>query len=226
MSTVHFLGFGAGYYPAFGPTAAWFREGTRLYMMDCGTSAFERLVRAGALDGCTGVTVFLSHVHADHVGSLGILLDYCYDMLGIVPLLVHPDAGVNELLRRMGVTPEAYRYAPQMQQADENGVVAEFFPVLHAPDISCFGYILRTADDCFCYTGDANAFPAQALEGLNAGRIDRVYQDTASHPSAHHCFLGRLQEAVPPELRGRVFCVHLDCDCREQIRAAGFRLPE
>lgn len=224
MSKVHFLGCGAGYYPQLGPTAAYFREGTSLYVLECGTSVFERLVQADAFRGVERVTVFLSHVHADHVGSLGILLDYCYDVLGIQPLLIHPQADVNELMRRMGVSPQAYHYAPCMCAADVDGVQAEFFSVRHAPDLSCYGYIITTADDCFSYSGDANDVPDAALAGLLAGRIRRHYQDTSAAVSDFHCGLSLLLERIPEALRNQVYCVHLNADLKDQILAAGFRL--
>lgn len=224
MSNVLFLGYGAGYYPQLGPTAAYFREGTGLYILECGTSVFERLVQAKAFDGVDQVTVFLSHVHADHVGSLGILLDYCYDILGIQPLLVHPEEDVRELLRRMGVSPQAYRQEPAVEEPDIHGVRTTFFEVQHAPDLHCYGYIVRTKDDCFSYSGDANDVPQVVLEGLQNGSIQRHYQDTSAQPSAYHCGLQRILERIPASLRSQVYCVHLNCDITAQIREAGLGL--
>lgn len=222
MTQVRFLGYGAGYNPAFGPTCAFFREGAGLYLMDCGTSAFERLVRASAFDGAEQITVFLSHQHADHVGSLGIMLDYCKDILGIRPLLVHPDESVVMLMRHMGVSAESFTWLGENYAADGNGVSAVFYPVSHVDDMRCFGYWITTCDDSFYFSGDANDVPEAILDGLIHGGIQRIYQDTASHASAYHCHMEKIAKSIPQAYRSRVYCVHLDTDCADAVHALGF----
>jgi len=222
MAVLHFLGCGAGYCPTYGPNCAYFRAGKGLYLLDCGTSAFERLAERDAFSDVDCVTILLTHLHADHCGSLGILLDYCLDVLGIPTRLIHPEDTVLTLLRLQGVSPEAIHHAHRMGAPDENGVFVEFVPVEHAPDMRCYGLCIDAAGDRFYYSGDANRVPEAMRTALQEGRISRIYQDTASHPSAYHCFADVLAEDIPAEYRSKVFCMHLDSECRDKLTAMGF----
>ena len=224
MTDLVFLGCGAGYKPSLGPTAAYFITGRRLYILECGTSVFERLDRAGAFIGISSVTIFLSHLHADHTGSLGILLDYCKDILHIRPILAHPSRNIISFLDIIGASRESYTWYADYAEPDENGVHATFYPVTHALGMDCFGYLINIGKlDSFYYSGDANSIPEEVLTLLFNGSLNRIYQDTASASSQHHCPLEKLKILVPEEFRSRVYCVHLDTDCPDVFLEAGFR---
>ena len=227
MAEVIFLGRGAGYKPSLGPTAAYFREGTRLYLIDCGTSAFERLDRMGAFGGVCAITVFISHLHADHAGSLGILLEYCSDVLRIRPVLVHPGRSILAYLDITGTSRESYTWRADYKSADENGVRAVFYPVTHVPGMDCYGYLISTAtQDSFYFSGDAVDIPSEILSRLYDGSLDCVYQDTASTDSKSHCALEKLKALVPEAYRSHVYCVHLDTEEPDAFLEAGFRITE
>lgn len=226
MASVTFLGCGAGYNPVLGPNSAYFILGKTLYLLDCGTSVFERLAERGIFTGIDGVTVFLSHQHADHIGSLGILLDYCWDILGICPVLVHPVEGPVQLMRQMGVSPEAYTWSGgETFGPDRNRVSVQFIPVEHAPDIPSWAFLIDADGDRFYYSGDANDIPDAIVAQLAQGGISRVYQDTASKESAYHCGFSKLCRRIPQNCRERVYCMHLDAAHNPRaIREAGFLL--
>jgi len=226
MADVIFLGCGAGYHPTLGPNSAYFIQGKHLYLLDCGTSVFERLAERDLFRGIEEVTVFLSHQHADHIGSLGILLDYCWDILGICPKLVHPVEGPVKLMQQMGVSPEAYRWqGGENYGPDLNGVAVEFIPVEHAPDIPSWSFLIDAEGDRFYYSGDANDVPDRIIAQLEEGTISRVYQDTASKESAYHCGFAKLCRRIPAEYRQRVYCMHLDAGHDPAaILEAGFQL--
>lgn len=226
MARVCFLGYGAGYNPSLGPTCAFFRQADSLYLLDCGTSALERLVERDAFSGVKNLTVFISHLHADHIGSLGILLDYCWDMLGIKSVLVYPSEDITSLMSRMGVSAEAYRWDDgSLYQAGSNGVSVRFLPVQHAPDLPCYAFLVDAAGDRFYYSGDSNDISEEIVQKLINGEICRIYQDTASKESAYHCSVGRLCTRIPKEYRNRVYCMHLDAGCYPiSLRHLGFSL--
>ena len=224
MIDLIFLGCGAGYKPSLGPTSAYFRLGKRLYVIDCGTSAFERLERADAFRGINSVTVFLSHLHADHAGSLSIFLDYCKDILHITPFLIHPGKAVLQFLDLAGVSRETYIWREGYEKPDENGILAEFFPADHVPGMDCYGYLIAEGStDNFYFSGDAAGIPQKILERLFDGSLKRIYQDTASGNSKYHCPLEKLKTLAPEAYRSRVYCVHLDTDRTEIFMEAGFK---
>lgn len=211
MADVTFIGCGAGYNPALGPNSAYFIIDTNLYLLDCGTSTFERLVQTGVLAGMERITIFISHLHADHIGSLGILLDYCWDILGIRPVMVFPTNAIVQLMRGMGVSPGAFEWiGGKHYPTDGKHVSVRFLPVDHAPDIPCYAMLIDADGDRFYYSGDANDIPEDILVQLKSGTISRIYQDTASKDSAYHCPLTRLCEKIPAAYRQQVYCMHLD----------------
>ena len=226
MADLKFLGCGAGYNPVLGPNSAYFILNKTLYLLDCGTSVYERLAEKGILQKAEAVTIFLTHQHADHIGSLGILLDYCWDMLGLKPVLVHPVNGPVALMAQMGVSPDSFVWqSGDSYGPDANHVSVRFLPVDHAPDLPAFGLVMDADGDRFFYSGDANDVPAEAVDGLIAGRLGRVYQDTASKESAYHCSLQKLCQRIPLEHRHKVVCMHLDAaHDPAAILEAGFQL--
>jgi len=219
-----FLGRGAAFYPAYGNTNAFFTQGEDLYFLDFGESAFEKAVRLLDLKSYRRIYVLLTHLHADHAGSLASLCSYTHIVLGLTIYVVHPVDTVVQLLRLEGISKELYHYLPALPA--DCPVSAQPCPVQHAQDMQCFGYILRTADDAVYFSGDAAALPEQVRQQFLAGEIKRIYHDTASHASQAHCWYKRLEEAIPPDRRGDVFCMHLDGDYGEMLRQLGFRVVQ
>ena len=90
-----FLGRGAAFYPAFGNTNAFFTEGEALFFLDFGESAFEKAVRLLDLRKYRRVWVLITHLHADHAGSLASLCSYTHIVLGVTVRVVHPESTVQ-----------------------------------------------------------------------------------------------------------------------------------
>ena len=216
-----FLGRGAAFYPAFGNTNAFFTEGEDLFFLDFGESAFEKAVRLLDLRKYHRVWVLITHLHADHAGSLASLCSYTHIVLGVTVRVVHPESTVKQLLALEGIGGELYDYLPALPA--DCPVSAEPVPVRHAADMRCYGYVLRTRDDSLYFSGDAAELPEEVRELFLRGEIRRLYHDTAGHESQAHCWYRRLEAAVPPERRKDVHCMHLDGEYYEKtLKELGF----
>lgn len=215
-----FLGRGAAFYPAFGNTNAFFTEGEDLFFLDFGESAFEKAVRLLDLKKYRHIYVLLTHLHADHAGSLASLCSYTHLVLGLTIYVVHPEKTVEQLLSLEGIGHELYHYLPSLPA--DCPVSATPCPVQHADDMRCYGYILRTRDDAVYFSGDAAQLLDEVLQLFLRREIRRIYHDTASHESQAHCWYKRLEAAVPPGLRGEVYCMHLDGDYAQMLNDLGF----
>ena len=219
---LRFFGRGAAFYPAFGNTNAYFTEGEDLFFLDFGESTFEKAVRLLDLKSYRRIYVLLTHLHADHAGSLASLCSYTHIVLGLTIFVVHPVDTVIKLLRLEGIGDDLYHYMPALPA--DCPVSAQFVPVQHAADMQCFGYILRTANDSLYFSGDAARLPDEVRQQFLSGEIRRVYHDTASHESQAHCWYKRLEEDIPLERRGDVYCMHLDGDYADRLQELGFRV--
>lgn len=215
-----FFGRGAAFYPAFGNTNAFFTQDDDLFFLDFGESAFEKAVRMLDLTAYRAIYVLLTHLHADHAGSLASLCSYTHIMLDRTVYIVHPVETVKQMLRLQGICEDLYHYLPQLPE--DCPVRAEPCPVQHAQDMQCFGYILRTLDDSLYFSGDAAVLPENVRQLYLRGDIKRLYHDTASHDSKAHCWYKRLEKDIPPEMRKNVFCMHLDGDYEAELKSLGF----
>lgn len=220
MLKLHFLGRGAAFYPSFRNTNAFFEKGKDLFFLDFGESSFAQVVASLPLKDYENIYVLLTHLHADHSGSLASMTSYLYFVLHKKLIIVHPEETVCRLLALQGVGPECYQYLPRLPES--TGVQAVPVPVQHAKDIHAFGYLLTSEEETLYYSGDAAQLPPAVLEDFLSGKIARLYHDTASHPSSSHCYYERLVQAIPPQLRSRVSCMHLDCDMVDQLKQLGF----
>lgn len=224
---LHFFGCGSAFNPAMGNTSAWFESEGCLFLLDCGESVYELLMRGSDLREYRQVYVLLTHLHADHVGSLGSLISYNYCILGRKIWVIHPRSTVVELLRLMGIKDHFYDYSERLPE-NVRGISAEAVPVEHADNMDCFGYLLESEGERIYYSGDSARMPERIADMLTSGELDAVYHDTSLHdsPQPSHCYVGRLETAVPQEFRHKVFCMHLDGACREMLEEKGFRVVE
>lgn len=219
-----FLGRGSAFNPACGNTNAYFEIGGDLFFLDFGESAFSKAVKHLRLESRNRIVVLLTHLHADHAGSLASLISYSYCVLGKQVLLVHPVDTVVEMLRLQGIAASFYEYRPALPE--DYPVRAEALEVDHAPDMRCFGYFLYDQEHRIFYSGDTSRLHERVREALLAGELDRVYHDVASHESASHCYVQRILDAVPKPLLGRIHAMHLDSDCADGFRNMGLSVVE
>lgn len=224
---LNFLGKGAAFYPAYGNTGAYILNQKDLYLLDCGESAFHILHKKGIMDEVEQVYVLITHLHADHVGSLGSLISYFYCVRKKPVFIIHPEKTIVELLKLEGISETGYHYMERLP-GNAAGIRAEPVEVCHVPDMKCYGYLLTDHEGCIYYSGDASEIPADVLEAFKLGRISRIYQDTSTHNEEHptHCYYKVLEQLIPAGLRDRVFCMHLDGPFEPLLMDCGFRVIE
>ena len=223
-----FVGTGSAFNPVLENSNAFFTLGDRLYIIDCGETAFGKYWDLPALRNASEVTVVITHLHCDHVGSLGSLVSYCYLVLGKRIRIVHPLDTIVKLLDLMGIKRECYEYLERLP--DEPGEPVSFEPVQveHVDNMICYGYVISDGEDAVYYSGDATAVPSRVLEAFRAGSIRHIYQDTSLVSSEHptHGTLAYMEATFRKEERKRVSCIHLDTDYRNLLSEKGFALVE
>ncbi|MDR3172766.1 MAG: MBL fold metallo-hydrolase [Treponema sp.] len=221
---IRFLGIGSAFNPALGNTNGFFVQGDELYIIDCGESAFGKLWDLPELRAASRVTVAITHLHGDHVGSLASLVSYCYYMLGKPIRVFHPLDTVVRLLHLTGIERFTYEYLPRLSGET---VSFEAVEVVHVDNMTCFGYIVSVPGEKIYYSGDARYVPPPVIRSFFAGEIQRIYQDAALTEGDHatHGSLAYLERTFPPETYGRICCIHLDTDYRSLLKEKGFALP-
>lgn len=232
---LHFLGRGAAFNTREGNTAACVRADGQLLLLDCGETVFARLREGGLLEGVTRVLAAVSHLHADHCGSLGTLALYCrYVLHTRLEIIVPEDEAYVEQLRALlaivGCGGDDYTLTSDTAFAGAAGVSAlSCLPTRHAPGMRCFSFALKDNEGWVFYSADTCTADT-ALDFLAAHPDARaLYMDAtdADFPGNVHLSLARLEEAFPPALRKRVFLMHLNAPgCAEKGRALGFGIAD
>lgn len=220
-----FLGGGACFYPVLHNTSAYFVIENNLVLLDCGETVYERLLEKEDISRFDQIYVIVTHLHADHVGSLGSMLSYCSCILKKRIYVIHPQDKICKLLSMMGIADDFYYYKEQFSDEIE-GLHITPVQVQHAADMKCYGYEISYEDWHIYYSGDAAAIPEEVLEKFRAGEIRNIYQDTASKEGPHHMYVGRLEEAIEESERSRVTCMHLDGNYKEELLKKGFCVVE
>jgi ribonuclease BN (tRNA processing enzyme) len=221
---ITFLGIGAAFNPLMDNTNGFFVNGDDLYIIDCGETAFGKLWNHRDFKAASRITVAITHLHGDHVGSLASLISYSYYVLGKTIRVLHPLETVVRLLDLMGIERFCYEYIPQISG---EAVSFEAVEVKHADNMICFGYVITGPGEKIYYSGDARYVPAPVIRAFLDGEIKRIYQDASLNPGEHatHGSLAYIEKTFPPETYGRICCIHLDTDYRRLLREKGFALP-
>ncbi len=220
MLELRFLGRGAAFYPAFKNTNAFFEIGKDIFFLDFGETAFETVVKNLPLEQYEHIYVFLTHMHADHSGSLSSFVSYLACVLYKKPMIIHPETTVVQLLTIQGINPDYYQYASSL--SENTNITLEFIPVQHAVDMRSYGILLTYQAETIYFSGDSAKLPESVLKDFLNGTVSHIYHDTASHPSSFHCYYKNLADVIPSEQRHRVSCMHLDCDMETMLRRLGF----
>jgi len=213
-----FIGTGSAFNTKLGNISAYIKENGILLLIDCGELTFDRILKMNLLDNVSEVHIVVTHTHPDHIGSLGSLIFYCHFIKKIKPIFHSADDKFIELLEFMGITYEhCYLYNCSFDRFAEIKTLnlqLLFIPTKHVKEIDSFGILIlniNTRKNAY-YSGDSCEIPKQILYGLECGELHCLYQDTckADYHGNVHLSLRKLTELIPEELRGRVWCMHLD----------------
>lgn len=221
---LQFTGCGAAYYPRLGSNTAFFVRNDHLFMIDCGESTFQKMEARDEIRRCEKITVLITHLHADHIGSLGSFASYCSGVLKKKVTISAPDDTIVEILKLMGVPADRYYFTKESVLTFEDGLKIESVPVNHADDMQCRGFLIHEKEQVTYFSADACEIPEHILEQFKSGVIGTIYQDCTflTENSTSHCSLKRLCEVIPQELRDRVWCMHFGSDFMDKVTEAGF----
>ena len=71
-----FIGTGSAFNTELGNTSAYIKQDQTLFILDCGETAFTRMKQLNIFEDVKNVYIAITHMHPDHVGSLGSLVFY------------------------------------------------------------------------------------------------------------------------------------------------------
>ena len=232
---LHFLGRGAGF--ADEHTSAYFvTENQGFFLIDCPTSTFMK-VKHFDLSKYNNFYVIITHTHGDHVGGLGLWIQYCFFVLQKTVTILAPSKEVKDdietLLTIEGnetswydldlINPNAYSDI----DLDDPSVYIEPILTKHSPQLKgkCFGYYIEVCytesneNNFFIYTGDTSTLKPF---DKNLDYCSEIYVDASVYYGQTHL---KLEDVLPDLIRLtergiKVYLMHLDdVDAAQRIIA-------
>ncbi|GAB2513482.1 MBL fold metallo-hydrolase [Lysobacter humi (ex Lee et al. 2017)] len=189
------------------------RDGAPWLTIDCGG---EGLTAFLAQYGHAPRTLFVTHVHLDHVGGFErLFVDAYFDPArrgevvvyvpaALVPLLHQRVAAYPNVLAEGGANFwDAFRLIPVGDAFWHDGVRLEVFPVRHHWPDTAFGLRLEGS---MVWSGDTRPIPEMLARYAAAGEL--VAHDCALHGNPSHSGIDDLEREYPPELLARCVLYH------------------
>lgn len=232
-----FIGSGSAFNTKLGCTSAYVKKGNSLVLFDCGGDVFSRLKDKKILNANTkDIVVIITHLHPDHIGSLGDLIHYSYYILKKRLMVVTTESKLAFLLDLMGVENDFYElkvvvdcrtYKLSCGEVGCIGLVP--IAVNHCTTLKSSGYIIYIDKTTLYYSGDGYEIPKVVVDRFLNGEIKELYQDTCNliYKGNMHLSLDYLADIIPVKYRNRVFCMHLDksmIENKHKIRSLGFNI--
>lgn len=207
-----FFGRGSGF--ADDHTSAYFStENKEMVIIDCPASTFQKLKQID-LSNYESFYVLITHTHGDHIGGLGLFVQYAYFTLKKEVTIVAPstDVGydISDLLQIQGCERSWYKLINPSNFARTNWF-GKVIPTEHSPQLKgkCFGYQLNVSGTNIVYTGDTSTL-RPFLHHLKEGSV--LYVDTSVYYGMIHL---KLEDALDDFLKlnangVKVYLMHLD----------------
>lgn len=129
-------------------------------MIDCGSTVFNTF-RAKGLDEHKEVNVIITHMHTDHVGSLGTLIEWMYYVKGVRVNVLTTNELETDILNYLEIVGIEYRMFNVYVTSDDkdyitkNNIEVIFAETEHVPQLITYSItLIRNKTDMIIYSGD------------------------------------------------------------------------
>ncbi|HEY8888664.1 MAG TPA: MBL fold metallo-hydrolase [Clostridium sp.] len=231
MNRLKFLGRGAGYTTNEGNTSAYMIKNETLLLLDCGDAVFKTIVEKNLIEEIKNVHVLITHMHSDHIGSLGSFIGFCYWKYKIVTkVYFYEKDKIRKFLELVGLIENQSFIIIDTENRRIDFLELEFSPSLtkHSKAVNTYSYILKfdEENDIF-YSGDTYETNFDVIPFLKLGNL--IYHDTCLNDfdGNVHTSLRVLSEIIPKEYRKQVYCMHIDeTNFVDEAQKEGFNVVE
>ncbi|QSN68471.1 ribonuclease Z [Mammaliicoccus sciuri] len=158
------LGFGSAFNShEYGNNSWFFVNKDELYIIDCGSTVFNTFKQKG-LDEFENINIIITHMHTDHVGSLGTLIEYMYYVKEVRVKIISAYSLRNDIATYLGISGiERYMYEQILHKPDEfdiklDNITIEFHETPHVPQLKSYSLaIVRDKEELIIYSGDTTS---------------------------------------------------------------------
>ncbi|MBQ9785963.1 MAG: MBL fold metallo-hydrolase [Clostridia bacterium] len=231
-----FIGTGSAFNTQMVNTSAYIKEEWNLFIIDSVETSFSRMKKLIIFEDVEKVYIAITHMHSDHIGSLGTLVEYLNIKCGIVPNIVITNDDLSEAqedalrnyLTLIGVNEDEYdfAYCDMLENILPNLNKVEMVEVKHSNKLTSYALELYFTDKTIYYTGDH--IDKEYLNEISAKLTpeDLVYTDCTNRDYAGriHITIDELSEIFNENQREQVYCMHFDSyGVYSDAKAEGFK---
>lgn len=222
---LNMLGIGSAFNAVeYGNTSGYFEDNDNLYIIDCGSTIFNQILKTIENKLNKNIHVIITHTHTDHIGSLGTFIEYCYftlsKKLNIVCANEIKDS-LTSLLNHSGVPNNMFdmTYSHHTNGVNINDdIKILFIKTTHVDTLTSFSLIIRNlkTNQQLVYSGDINNydelnFLLQIASSEDKG-IDSIYLDMSSNKNnpVHEYDFNKLKSIQTLFKSTDIYLMHLD----------------
>ena len=217
-----FLGNGDSCNYIAGNNSAFFKRDRNLFIFDMGQSIFAKILYLKLLDNIDNVVIFITHLHLDHIGSLGEALTYFK--------VFNKNISFKIIYPSFSLLKDALKLYP-LEEKDvitwiEGNILGVNFVAKEARHIAnSYCYFIGYDSSRFYYSGDNSELNPLALDMLRNNKLDYFYQDVSISSSSYHIGYEELKRNIETKYRDKLILMHIPSSFDEiKAKEDGFRI--
>ncbi len=219
-----FFGDGGAFAFDRGNTNAFFKNGDELLLFDCGSKILFDIISQNLLDGVKKIQIFITHLHPDHAGGLAALCDYLfYDNIvnnkNVEYNIYYPNSQNIETILKLMLVEIKHT---QLKNPESSEYVKGVFNQKHFEN--AYGYLFEINGKKIYYSGDTSEINKDSIKLLINNQIDYYYHEASLTKNPWHTYLYEIADAVPENLRHKVYIMHINSQMENEVKKLGFNL--
>jgi ribonuclease BN (tRNA processing enzyme) len=193
---IKFVGTGGAFDIHYTNSSAIVYLNSKKYLIDCGYSVFSKLIEHNLVNEIDAVLV--THLHDDHVGSLGTLAFYRFHVLGKkLKVLLPPNEQYQQKFRQLvAVTIGNCDSYLDFEEINQEDIISVDTTGKHYSCMESFAYIFKDQNEVYAFSGDLADpnFLFETLKQLNLAQISTVFHDICFYQNPTHSYYKELMK--------------------------------